>query len=73
MRNKKLLIISQMFISLMMAFLMSGIFSFIEFGMTMAWLNTWMQHFIIAWPIAFILSIFVGSLGFKLANKVVTS
>ncbi|WGW01895.1 DUF2798 domain-containing protein [Vibrio sp. YMD68] len=53
-----------------MAFLMTGIFSFIELGMTKVWLYTWMTHFITAWPIAFVLSIFVGSLGFKFANKV---
>ncbi|MGL4836921.1 MAG: DUF2798 domain-containing protein, partial [Shewanella sp.] len=34
------------------------------------WLYTWMNSFIVAWPIAFVLSIFVGNLGFKLANKV---
>nr|WP_319554932.1 DUF2798 domain-containing protein [uncultured Vibrio sp.] len=38
--------------------------------MTKAWLYTWMKHFVTAWPIAFVLSIYVGSLGFKLANKV---
>ncbi|WGV99156.1 DUF2798 domain-containing protein [Vibrio sp. YMD68] len=70
MQKKQTLIIAQIFISFMMAFLMTGIFSFIELGMTKVWLYTWMTHFITAWPIAFVLSIFVGSLGFKFANKV---
>ncbi|EPW7036677.1 DUF2798 domain-containing protein [Vibrio parahaemolyticus] len=70
MQKKQTLIIAQIFISLMMAFLMTGIFSFFDLGMTQIWLQTWMKHFIVAWPIAFILSIFVGNLGFKLANKV---
>ncbi len=70
MQKKHTLIIAQIFISLMMAFLMTGIFSFVELGMTKAWLYTWMKHFVTAWPIAFVLSIYVGTLGFKLANKV---
>lgn len=70
MQKKQTLIIAQLFISLMMAFLMTGIFSFIELGMTHMWLYTWMKQFIVAWPIAFVLSIFVGNVGFKLANKV---
>ena len=70
MQKKQTLIIAQIFISLMMALLMTGIFSFIELGMTQIWLYTWMKQFIVAWPIAFVLSIFVGSAGFKLANKV---
>ncbi|EGR0730457.1 DUF2798 domain-containing protein [Vibrio cholerae] len=69
MQKKKTLIVAQIFISLMMAFLMTGIFSFFELGMTLVWLQAWMSKFIVAWPIAFILSIFVGNLGFKLATK----
>ncbi|KHT62644.1 major facilitator superfamily permease [Photobacterium gaetbulicola] len=70
MQKKQTLIIAQIFISFMMAFLMTGIFSFIELGLTKVWLYTWMKHFITAWPIAFVLSIFVGNLGFKFANRV---
>jgi len=70
MQKKQTLILAQIFISLMMAFLMTGIFSFAELGMTQLWLQTWMKHFFIAWPIAFVLSIFVGNAGFKLANRI---
>ncbi|MCE0495611.1 DUF2798 domain-containing protein [Vibrio salinus] len=70
MQKKQTLIIAQIFISLMMAFLMTGIFSLLELGMTQAWLYTWIKHFILAWPIAYVLSIFVGNVSFKLANKV---
>ena len=70
MQKKQTLIVAQIFISFMMAFLMTGIFSFFELGMTQAWLHTWIKHFIVTWPIAFVLSIFVGNLGFKLANRV---
>ncbi|MGL5250998.1 MAG: DUF2798 domain-containing protein [Enterovibrio sp.] len=69
MHSKQTLIIAQILISLMMAFLMTGIFSFLELGLSQEWLNTWISRFIVAWPIAFILSIFVGSLGFKIAIK----
>jgi len=70
MQNKKTIIFAQFFIPLMMAFLMTGIFSFIELGFTIFWLITWTKHFIIAWPIAFCLSLVVGNLGFKLAHKI---
>ncbi|MEF1290417.1 DUF2798 domain-containing protein [Vibrio sp. M260118] len=70
MQKKQTLILAQIFISLMMAFLMTGIFSFAELGMTHLWLQTWMKHFVVAWPIAFVLSIFVGSASFKLANRI---
>lgn len=70
MQKKQTLILAQIFISLMMAFLMTGIFSFVELGMNQEWLYTWAKHFVVAWPIAFILSLFVSNLGFKLAIKV---
>lgn len=66
---KKTLILAQLFISCMMAFLMTGLFSFIELGLTQTWLMTWLHHFAVAWPIAFLLSLVVGNLGFKMAIK----
>lgn len=69
MQSKKTLILAQVFISAMMAFMMSGIFSFAHFGLTSEWLVRWSQTFIIAWPLAFVLSLGVGPLSFYLANK----
>lgn len=70
MQKKQTILVAQLFISFMMALLMTGIFSFFELGMTHAWLRAWMGHFMIAWPIAFVLSIVVGAIGFKLAIKI---
>lgn len=69
MQNQKTVIITQIFITLMMASLMTGIFSFFELGFTQVWLQAWLSKFIVAWPIAFILSLFVGKIGFSLATK----
>ncbi|MGL5737804.1 MAG: DUF2798 domain-containing protein [Plesiomonas shigelloides] len=70
MHKKHTLIIAQLFISLMMACLMTGIFSLLELGFSLTWLHTWAKHFLLAWPVAFCLSLVVGNIGFKLAEKV---
>lgn len=70
MQSKKTLILAQVFISAMMAFLMSGIFSFAHLGLTVEWLAGWSHTFIVAWPLAFVLSLGVGPLAFFMANKV---
>ncbi|MGL4418001.1 MAG: DUF2798 domain-containing protein [Plesiomonas shigelloides] len=54
----------------MMACLMTGIFSLLELGFSLTWLHAWAKHFLLAWPVAFCLSLVVGNLGFKLAEKV---
>lgn len=70
MTDKKTLLLAQAFITLMMAFSMSGIMSFIALGPTWLWLTEWPKAFIIAWPIAFLLTLFVSRLGFAMAFKV---
>ncbi len=70
MTEKKILLVAQGFITLMMAASMSGIMSLIALGPTRQWLMEWPIAFITAWPIAFCMTLFVGPLGFKLATKV---
>jgi hypothetical protein len=70
--SKKLIILAQVFISCLMAFLMSGIFSYFHLGFTAQWLQIWSSTFIIAWPIAFVLSMVVGPLSFKMAGLVLS-
>ena len=70
MTEKKILLVAQGFITLMMAASMSGIMSLIALGPTRQWLMEWPIAFITAWPIAFVLTLFAGPLGFKLATKV---
>jgi hypothetical protein len=67
--TKKTLILAQCFISLSMAFLMTGIFGFIGHGPTFEWLRVWMTNFVTAWPIAFVLSMVTGKYSFMLAHR----
>jgi membrane protein implicated in regulation of membrane protease activity len=55
--DKKTALISQVFMTFMMALLMSGIMSLIMLGPTAAWPGIWMTQFILAWPIAFVLTL----------------
>ncbi|MNT02910.1 hypothetical protein D3C72_1374250 [compost metagenome] len=68
--EKKVLLLAQGFITMMMAFCMSGVMSLIALGPTSQWLHEWPKAFIIAWPIAFGFTRFVGPLGFKMAYRV---
>jgi hypothetical protein len=68
--EKKTLLLAQGFITMMMAFAMSGVMSLIALGPTHQWLMEWPKAFIIAWPIAFGFTMFAGPLGFKMAHKV---
>ncbi|MBD9455745.1 MULTISPECIES: DUF2798 domain-containing protein [unclassified Rhizobium] len=67
MHDTKTIIFAQLFISGMMAFLMTGFFGFIHATSILAWVAEWAKAFVVAWPVAFILSLAVGRLGFKLA------
>ena len=50
---------------------MSGIMGLLVMGPTAEWLHAWPRQFITAWPIAFILTLFVGRIGFAIAHRVV--
>ena len=68
MTDRKTLLLAQLFITFMMAASMSGIMSLIAMGPSMAWLGAWPRQFIIAWPIAFLLTLFTSTIGFRLAG-----
>ena len=70
MTDTKTIVIAQALISCMMAWLMTGFFGFLHFGPTTAWLREWFGAFVIAWPVAFVLSLFVGRLGFSIAGRI---
>jgi hypothetical protein len=70
MTDTKTIIIAQALISGMMACLMTGFFGFLHFGPTDRWLHEWFEAFVIAWPVAFCLSLFVGRLSFKIACRI---
>lgn len=68
--STRTILLAQVFISCMMAALMTGIFGFANLGATRDFLVQWGQSFVTAWPIAFLLSLGVGPIAFKLANRV---
>ncbi len=66
--TKATLITAQFFISMMMAFLMTGIFTAFPMHFAQGWSALWIKRFVLAWPIAFVLSLGVGPLAFRLAE-----
>ena len=54
--SKKHVFLSQVFMTFIMAATMSGIMGLIFRGPSVEWLTSWPQQFIIAWPIAFALT-----------------
>ena len=71
MHSKKLIITAQVFISGMMAFLMTGFFAFVYNGFHAETVSLWMETFVRGWPVAFIFSLFVSPLAFFFAGKIV--
>lgn len=68
--SKKYILVAQIFMTFIMAALMSGIMGIIIMGPTMEWLAAWPKQFIVAWPIAFILTMFTWPASMKLAGVV---
>ena len=56
-----------------MSIALSGVFSFLEFGLSIQWLHVWGQSILIALPVAFSLDMIFGDklrlLSGKLADK----
>jgi hypothetical protein len=44
-----------------MSMALSGVFSWLEFGFTTAWVAVWVKSIVIAWPVAFTLDVIFGS------------
>lgn len=66
----KTIILAQLFISCMMAFLMTGFMGFLHLGFSLAWAQEWLGNFVIAWPVAFCFSLVTGRIGFMLAHHI---
>jgi len=66
--TKATVILAQVFISCLMAFLMTGIFTAIPTALAPGWVGIWLTRFATAWPIAFVLSMAVGPVSFWLAR-----
>jgi len=68
--DKKSVLISQLLMTFMMAFSMSGLMSLIELGPTEAWLAFWPGEFAIAWPTAFVLTMLAWPIALSLTRLV---
>ncbi|MBW8300219.1 MAG: DUF2798 domain-containing protein [Hydrogenophaga sp.] len=70
MYDKKTLLLAQVLITFMMATSVSGIMSVLALGPTLEWLQAWPRLMATAWPIAFVLTMFVSKIGFGLAARI---
>ena len=69
MQTRNVVFLAQLFISCLMALLMSGIMGFLHAGLRPDFLLQWMSTFVTAWPIAFVLSLGVSPLAFWMAGR----
>lgn len=67
-RAKRMILLAQLLISCTMAFMMTFLFSVMPLGFREGWMAIWMHHYLTAWPVAFILSLGVGPLAFKMSS-----
>ena len=68
MHSLKTILLAQAMISFAMAVMMTGFFAFLAHGPTAEWLHVWSRSFVIAWPVAFCLSLVVGKVAFRFAE-----
>ena len=66
--NKNFMLLSQVFMTCIMAATMSGLMSLVHSGPSMEWLKGWPLQFVIAWPIAFALTMVAWPAAMKLAG-----
>lgn len=71
-REKLTLLVAQLLISGLMALLMTFLFSILLPGLAQGalapgWGWAWLRNWLSAWPVAFVLSLGVGPLAFRLA------
>ena len=71
--DKRTILISQLLMTFMMALSMSAIMLLIAVGPTAAWLEAWPKQFLIAWPIAFILTMVAWPLAQTLTRLITRS
>jgi Protein of unknown function (DUF2798) len=56
---RKTMLLTVALTSCVMSFLLSGFFSWLHVGVSLAWLGSWAQGFAMAWPLAFTLSLLI--------------
>lgn len=68
--SKKFLLVAQVFMPFIMAAIMSAVMGLIAAGPTLEWLANWPISFVIAWPIAFLLTMVAWPVSLTLATLV---
>lgn len=68
--NKRFLLLAQVFMTCFMAASMSGIMGLVIVGPSAVWLASWPRQFVIAWPIAFVLTMALWPLSMWLSGAV---
>ena len=68
--STKTVLLAQFFISGLMATLMSLYMGVVHSGQGLGFMSHWGYAIAVAWPVAFVLSIGVGPLAFRLAYQV---
>lgn len=71
--DKKFVLLSQVFMTFIMALTMSGLMGLIVQGPSMEWLTHWPLQFLIAWPIAFALTMVAWPAAMALAGATLRS
>lgn len=71
--SKKFVLVSQVVMTFIMAATMSGIMSLVAMGPTAEWFRSWPLQFVIAWPIAFALTMVAWPASMKLAQAMLGS
>lgn len=68
--DKRTILISQIIMTFMMSSSMSGIMLLIAIGPTDVWLEIWPKQFLMAWPIAFVLTMVTWPLSMLLTRLI---
>lgn len=68
--NKKRALLTQVVMTFIMAATMSGIMGLIFAGPSLQWLANWPRQFLIAWPIAFVLTMVAWPASVALSGKI---
>lgn len=70
-KEKRVKILTGVFISLVLSVCFSGVFTFQRFGWSAEWIKTWGMGFSMGWPIAFVTVAIIGEPLNRLARKLV--
>lgn len=68
--NVKTIIVTQIIMTCLMALSMSGIMLYIAIGSTPDFFTIWMKQFIVAWPIAFVMTNVMWPIANKIARTI---